>query len=53
MSDPAGVGMNGEPDDFAARYDRMVGQSPRPKVVRYLALVAAGVLLLLILDLLI
>ncbi len=50
MSDKQpGVGVNGEPDDFAARYDRMVLGGGKGWVVKtivgiivLLALVAAG-----------
>ncbi len=50
MSDnETGVGVNGEPDDFAARYDRMVAGGGRGWVVKtilgvivLLALLAAG-----------
>ena len=34
MSDVPGVGVNGEPDDFAARYDRMLLSGGAGWVVR-------------------
>ncbi|MFW6198219.1 MAG: hypothetical protein ACOC5E_00200 [Acidobacteriota bacterium] len=54
MSDePRGVGVNGETDDFAARYDRMVDGRTGPLAIKttialliLLALVALGGLLL-------
>lgn len=47
MSESQGVGVNGEPDDFAARYDRMlvshgVGWVLKVAVAVALLLAAAG-----------
>lgn len=46
MTEQTGVGMNGEPDDFAARYDRMVAQSARPRMMHYVVLAAAALAIL-------
>ncbi|NKB89761.1 MAG: hypothetical protein GKS06_16215 [Acidobacteria bacterium] len=44
MSDPHGVGVNGEPDDFAARYDRFaIGGGETMWVVK-VAIVLAAIL---------
>ena len=46
MSDKqTGVGVNGEPDDFAARYDRMVSGGGKGWVVKTLV----GIIVLLVL----
>jgi hypothetical protein len=40
MSDARGVGVNGEPDDFAARYDRMLLSGGAGWVVRVVIAIA-------------
>jgi hypothetical protein len=49
MSDRPGVGINGEPDDFGARYDRMVAGGGTSWVLKVLVgivvvLAASGVI---------
>jgi len=41
MSDrPSGVGLNAEPDDYAARYDRMIAVGTGPLLTRFLVAVS-------------
>ena len=43
---PPGVGVNAEPDDYAARYDRMVAVGIGPLLVRFLAAVIGSALII-------
>jgi hypothetical protein len=47
MSDrPSGVGLNAEPDDYAARYDHMVAVGVGPLLTRFLVAVIGSSLVI-------